>query len=1352
MAALLLILLPMHLQAQFGSQTVGQIRTATVTVTAQSVASSDTVTSVEVLTMGSSGLDFTTTSGSSCQGITLARNATCQQTVTFTPTTPGLRMGAVVLMGSSGLMGTAYLSGTGQGGLGVLVPGNLIPVAGSGAYLGSIYDGYTATLAELYLPTSVAIDGSGNLYIADSLHNRIRKVTASTGVISTICGNGNPAYSGDGGLATSATLNTPSGVALDGAGNLYIADTGNNVIRMITAANGNIETVAGMGPPTQAGYNRDGIAATSAQLNQPQGVTVDGSGNLYIADTNNQRIRLVSASTGLISTVAGNGFTNTNGSGGYSGDGGLAAAAELNSPYAVAFNASGNMYIPDSANNRVRVVDASTHIINTFAGTGVTGYSGDGGPATAAMLWAPSGVAVDAAGNVFIADTQNSAIRKVSTATTDISTLIITGSGTYYFNSTFSRIGLYGPIGLTLDEAGNLFVADTLNMVVREVQGNFVAVDLITPVRQGSKSTPQSQTVENDGNAALDLTVIANDANSALDSTTTTCETGTASALASESACIIGAVFAPSVAGNPLTAVINVGAKGDTANAPLAIDLVGDATAVNSTSISVSTSLTPSNYGSPVTFTAIVTTGSGTGSLTGTVNFYDGSTPLASNVVINGSGSTATASYTSSTLAVGAHSITASYSGDSTHFSSLSTDPNKTIAPLVQIVNEATTTVLKSSLNPVALNASVTFTATVAAPAGGGVTPAGSVTFYDGLASLGTGTLSSSGVATYATSTLTAGVHSITATYPGNSATHVLGSTSATLSQSVQAPSTGSITSSLNPAPYGGPVTFTATIQPSGSAAPTGTITFYDGTTQIGIGTLSGSPAIATFTTTSLAIGSHSIYASYGGDSSNGASQTTTLPQTISTTTTQTTLSASPLTGIAGASESLKASVAISSGAGTPTGTVTFSSNGVTIGSAALSSASTATLNWVFAPGTYSILATYSGDNNDGGSQSTLLPLTVTQATTTTAVSVSPNPGVVVSPVTFTATVSGAGSTPSGTVTFYAGTTSLGTATLNSAGKATLTNSTLAVGSYAISATYSGDTNNQTSTGTAAGNLVITTISTVTSLGSAVTVGTTPQLILVATVVGASGPTPTGTVTFTTTTGTTLGSTTLDSSGVATFFPNVTGGAYSVVATYAGDTVHAGSVSQSLGVTAPASNFSVGVSPSSVSVASSQNITVAVTLTASNGYSDTIGLGCASLPAGVTCHFSPVSVALAANGTASSQLTIDTGNPLTGGSSASNRSAMGSRTAWAGLALPFGLALPISLFFGGLWLRFRRRNAAWLLLLLAVVVSSVVIPLAGCGSFTPASAAPGTYTIQVTGTGVNSGEIHEKFVTLTITK
>ena len=1331
-AALFLTAAGAHAQAVFGSQAVGATSgNQGVTVTAQVAG---TVKSVEVLTLGVSGLDFAPGTGAStCASAILAAAGTCTESVTFTPSAPGLRMGAVVLVGTTGnILGTANLSGTGSGGLGVLVSGNVLPVAGNGAWT-LVDDGKIATQAELNLPAGVTVDGAGNIYIADSLHNRVRKVTASTGIISTIAGNGNPAYTGDGALAVNATLNTPDGVALDGAGNLYIADTGNNVIRQINAVTGNISTVAGTGVEGSAG---DTKAATLAQLNQPWGVTIDFAGNIFIADTADHRIRRVDAVTGIITTVAGNGFMNPDGSGGYNGDNILAVNAELNRPFAVAFDAPGDMYIPDSANERIRMVNPAG-TITTFAGVGVVGNSGDGGPATLANLYAPSGVAVDPAGNVYIADTQNDAIRKVNATSKNISTVIKNGTGEYYFNGQFIKQALYGPIGLYLDGSGNLFIADYYLMVVREMQSNFVAINLTAnAIRQGSKSAPQDQPVENDGNLALDLTAITPATNSLLDASTT-CTTGNPF-LAEDTDCTVAAVFAPTVAGNPL--ITNIDVVGVTVNTPLDIQLIGDATAVNSTTTVVTSSLNPSGFGQTVTFTATVSTGSSSGNLTGTVSFFDGATTLQANVPLAAPGTTATATYTTPALTVGLHKITATYNNtnDPTHFSSTS-------AALTQTVLEATATTLTSSLNPSNVGQNVTFTATVSISGGGGVTPDGTVTFSDGATILGSPTINTSGVATFATTTLAEGLHSITATYGGDAKNQIQGSTSATLNQDVQANSAVVVTSSVNPSNYGVPVTFTATVTPAGAIAATGVVNFLDGGAQIGTSTLVGATNQATFNTSTLVVGAHTITVAYQGDSNNSTATSAPLTQTVNKTQTSTVVQAAPSPGIAGAPVAITATVNVISGSATTTGNVTFTNGATTLGTATLGAGGAATINPVLAPGNYSIVATYAGDVNDNTSVSTPLALTVKLATTSTVVTSTPNPALVLATVTFTAKVTGNGGIPTGSVNFIADGTTMGAANVDATGTATFTYSALAAGSHTITASYAGDVNDSPSTSPAISQ-VEGAIPTATSLGASSTGGLSPQTILVSAVVGTSGPTPTGTVTFNNGT-TVIGSATLDGSGVATLVPNLGVGNFSIVANYGGDTLHSPSSSQPVSIAGEAAGFNIAATPSSISMSSTQNAQVTVTLTSNSGFTDTIGFGCGSLPSGVTCHFASISTPLAANLTATDVLTIDANSPLTGGSTVTMNSHSGPRGVYIA-----GFFLPLSLFFGWIFWRFRKRHGAVLSMVLLLALSGAAMLVSGCNGISTGGATPGTYVIQVVGTGANSDIIHYQNVTLTITQ
>ncbi len=333
-------------------------------------------------------------------------------------------------------------------------PGIVTTVAGSntGGFGG---DGGPAKEAQLNAPHGVAVDAAGNIYIADQGNNRIRKVTTAA-VINTIAGNGTQGFSGDGGMATAAQLWLPAGVALDPAGNLYIVDQGNSRIRKVTTT-GVISTVAGNGT---LGFSGDGGAATNAQLNRPSAVAIGSAGNIYIADYYNHRIRKVTP-FGVITTVAGNGTA------GFSGDGTPATTAQLNSPAGVAVDAAGNLFIADFGNNRIRKVTIAG-LISTVAGTRVQGFSGDGDRATAAQLNSPSGVAVDSAGNIYIVDYGNYRIRKI-TAAGVISTVAGNGNDGPCGDGDPATSAQMNPYAVTVDSLGNLFIADYGNNRIRMV-------------------------------------------------------------------------------------------------------------------------------------------------------------------------------------------------------------------------------------------------------------------------------------------------------------------------------------------------------------------------------------------------------------------------------------------------------------------------------------------------------------------------------------------------------------------------------------------------------------------------------------------------------------------------------------------------------------------------------------------------------------------------------------------------------------------------------------------------------------------------------------------------------------------
>ena len=321
-------------------------------------------------------------------------------------------------------------------------------------------DGGLAVGASLGNPQGLAFDLSGNLYIADEANANVRKVDTN-GIITTVAGSsqGGAGFGGDGGLATKALLNWPTGIAIDRAGNLYIAEFANNRIRMVAASTGIISTIAGTGP---TGYSGDGGPATKAQLSGPQGVTVDASGNLYIADNGNERIRYVNA-RGIITSIAGTGAT------GFSGDGSPATAATLDDPVAVAVDSSGAVYVADMANNRIRQFVAGGNM-GTFAGTAVS--AGDGGPSTQARLDNPMSVAVDSSGNLYIADPSANRVRKVTPSGT-ITTLAGNGEAAYGGdNGPGPEAALNYPDAVAVDSAGNVYIADARNERIRRVDAS----------------------------------------------------------------------------------------------------------------------------------------------------------------------------------------------------------------------------------------------------------------------------------------------------------------------------------------------------------------------------------------------------------------------------------------------------------------------------------------------------------------------------------------------------------------------------------------------------------------------------------------------------------------------------------------------------------------------------------------------------------------------------------------------------------------------------------------------------------------------------------------------------------------
>lgn len=550
--------------------------------------------------------------------------------------------------------------------------------AGTGS-VGYAGDGGGATSATLATPGAVAYDRNNNLFVADTNNHVVREITPA-GVITTVAGNGTEGFSGDGGAATSAQLDTPTGVAVDGSGNLYIADSHNQRIRKVSG--GTISTVAGTGV---AGFSGDGGAATSAQLALPTGIAVDAAGSLYIADTNNHRVREVA--NGTITTIAGDGEEF------FAGDGGVATAAALDSPTGVAVSSDGTVYVADRLNQRIRAFKVGGSIA-TVAGSGGAGFSGsfagDGGSATAAMLARPTGVSVDANGNIYVADTDNHRVRQFVSGGA-IAT--VTGTGEQGFSGdggAATSAVLNAPRSVGADAAGNLAVADTLNQRIRAGQ---LPTITFSSDGVGIVGASQSITLTNSGTASLTVGSIT------LQGAFTTTAGGSCSALpitlAAGASCTQNLAFLPVTTGTATGSVVVGGGN----SVPQTVLLAGTGTQ-SSTMTTLTTNIPTALTGQTVTFTATVQP-QGIGSPSGTVSFYFGTT-LLGTVPVAGS----SASLSISSLLTGADPISAVYSGDGNFTMSNS-------ASLTQLVEDFSLSIQGATVVTVVPGRSGVFTGTL---------------------------------------------------------------------------------------------------------------------------------------------------------------------------------------------------------------------------------------------------------------------------------------------------------------------------------------------------------------------------------------------------------------------------------------------------------------------------------------------------------------------------------------------------------------------------------------------------------------------------------------------------------------
>jgi hypothetical protein len=636
------------------------------------------------------------------------------QTLTMTDATPGAEIyvslnGSAPTTTSQGYHGPIAITGTVTVQAIALAPGYLASapvsatytftapptavittVAGNGQSALSAGSG-PALDVGIGQPEAIALDGSGDFYIADSYNNVVWKVTASTGDISIVAGTGTSGDGAVGGQATATALNTPDGLAVDKAGNLYIADTFNLRVLMVDAKTGVVSAFAGPGKPDNLG---DGGPATSAFL-APQGMAFDSAGNLYVADSNNNRIRMIAAKTGIITTVAGGGTASN------LGDGGPAIGAWLSGPSDVTLDAAGNLYISDSYNGRIRKVDASTGVITTIAGNGTLGDTGDGGPATSAEIYVTAGIAVNNAGDVYLSNRLDT-VRKVDAATGTINT--IAGNGYFGFSGdggAASVAELYEPLGMALDAKGNIYFTDDANGRVREVIFTASAVAPTLTLTPSASSITSMQ--------ALTVTVAVSG--------------GSGNPTPTGSVTLSGGGYnsaAATLSNGGVALVIPAGSLAlgsDTLKVTYTPDIasVGSyATATQSTTVTVTVPIgsatatvtaTPSaaiiTNDQSVTVSIAVAGGSGQPTPTGTITLTSGSYS-AQQTLASGAASFDIAA---GTLSSGANTLAASYAGDATY----------AIATGTTVVTVSAVTMTVSAPSPVSPGSSASTTVTLTA-------------------------------------------------------------------------------------------------------------------------------------------------------------------------------------------------------------------------------------------------------------------------------------------------------------------------------------------------------------------------------------------------------------------------------------------------------------------------------------------------------------------------------------------------------------------------------------------------------------------------------------------------------------
>jgi sugar lactone lactonase YvrE len=1032
---------------------------------ALSFTSNFTLGSISVVTQGYTGLDFQPTTGGTCLvGQTYSSGQSCTVDYTFTPTVPGERLGAILLYDNSAtpkLVATQYLSGVGFGPVLQFQPGEVSTSAGVGVACsgGACGDGGQATAANISGINSIVFDAAGNTYLIDINSDVVRKVTPA-GVISTVVGTENSACAsptsacGDGGPGTSSLLRGPSKAAIDGVGNMYISDKGDNRVRVFNVISGTINAFAGTGNTCGSpapGSCGDGGSALSAQLASVDGLAVDIAGNVYIGDTNDHEIRKVNIATGIISTIAGTGATCTTG---VCGNGGLATAAQIAYPNEIHFDTAGNLYITDSTANRLRLINMTTGIISNIAGSGnacsvPTGACGDGGPANSAQMSTIWGFSLDGASNIYIVDNGDNKIRFVNASTGNISTVMGTGVAC---SSPTAACGDGGnaasatmnyPATVVFDPQGNVLVSDVTDRRIRKL--TFAASNLsylTTFVGSTSTDSPKSVTMVNAGNAALSFPAPSTGSNPSiaagytLDTTSanpTTCPNvaagGSAGSLAVGGSCIYSINFAPVAPGTdsgslvltdndlgvtPSTQTISLTGIGISPVAQLAWGTLPATTLTAGGN--TGTVLVDEQDGSGNTVT------SATDSITLTVTGPSGYTATYTVTAVAG---VATFNLSSDLLtATGGYQYVATATVYSNPLSTSTAPETVTAAAPASIA--ASGYPAGGNVQTIGLGYGSSFSVLVSDQYGNPV-PSAVVTFSS--PSSGASAVLAGSPATTGASGATLGIATITGTANAIAGSFNVTATVSGVSGSVlfavtnnQGPTTTSIGAlPATPIVYGSSTTTLKSLVASSttSAIPTGSVALANnGTTLTGASAVALSSGSTTFTTPYLTAGSYSFTAKYSGDanfltSTSGAAgyvvNKAPVTLTASNSQTVTALSTAPALNLTITGASVGAGILVPGSAGggavacnfynsssvlvaTTTGTVTAGSSNSAASCPVPSAASTTV-------GSYSVTVAFNGDSNylasaggtNGvGGNSLNFPYTVIKATPTVGLTALP--------------------------------------------------------------------------------------------------------------------------------------------------------------------------------------------------------------------------------------------------------------------------------------------------------------------------------------------------------------------------